>query len=114
MTRPACMSEDEHAAWLDANESVMATRSKASSPCVDCTPAFAAEMRLIDSCDGEPRVEPEPVPRTGAYHVALRREREGRIEAARELLLTGLSRAEVASAMGVTKPTVTRYLLEAG
>lgn len=50
MVKPACMTPEEYAAWSQTNGQL---RVKAGSPCFDCLPTFAAEMRAVDSCDGE-------------------------------------------------------------
>jgi hypothetical protein len=63
MSRPACMSDREWRAWLEANERLLSIY-RSESPCRDCTAAFAAEMRHVGRCDGEPvrRWCRQPVP----------------------------------------------------
>ena len=53
MTRPACMTTDEFAAWEEANRSVRGM-GKAESPCRDCVPLFHADMVAGGQCDGVP------------------------------------------------------------
>jgi len=45
------MTADEWAGWWDANL-LLHPRDRADSPCVDCTPAFAASQRA--ACTGSP------------------------------------------------------------
>jgi len=56
MRRPACIDDDEWALWRAANEAPAALTSWAESPCIDCLPGFAAEMRDAGRCDGTPGV----------------------------------------------------------
>ena len=48
------MDDDEWALWRDANAASPLNHARLESPCVECLPAFAAEMRAEDRCDGEP------------------------------------------------------------
>jgi hypothetical protein len=47
------MTRAELARWSEAN-ALFGGRLHASSPCEDCTRAFAAEMRFEGRCDGMP------------------------------------------------------------
>ncbi|MGO9205636.1 MAG: hypothetical protein ACLQBX_05500 [Candidatus Limnocylindrales bacterium] len=51
--RPACMTPGELARWSEANL-LFGGSNRAGSACEDCTPAFAAEMRVEGRCDGMP------------------------------------------------------------
>jgi len=57
--KPLCMTETEMRAWAGANVNC-APKEQATSPCEDCTPAFAAEMREQGQCDGEPGKGADP------------------------------------------------------
>ena len=105
------MTAAEFEAWEEAN--VMLFANQAASPCADCTAAFAEEMRAEGRCDGEPREEPERKPGMSSYHEGLRRERWSRIERAASLLEEGLSHADIARHMGVTRGCVTHWLITA-
>lgn len=52
--RPACITDEEYAAWRAANDSISAPDMRASSPCADCTVVFATVMAAIGKCDGFP------------------------------------------------------------
>jgi hypothetical protein len=54
-TRALCMTPDEWSEWRAFNARLHPdSHSWAGSPCVDCTPAFAAMQRAIYRCNGEP------------------------------------------------------------
>lgn len=57
--RAACMTPEESRLWEAAARGV---RNGGLRPCVDCPASFAADMRLAQSCNGEPRTAPDPVP----------------------------------------------------
>lgn len=65
--RPGCMLPDEFDSWQKANRT-QPFASQVSSPCDDCMPAWALEVRSqpINLCDGHPAgvedEEPEPEP----------------------------------------------------
>jgi len=63
---PACMTAQEFALWRAANRKLKSGTSAAKSPCFDCPLGFAADMRTIGMCDGQPGGVPEeddePVP----------------------------------------------------
>ncbi len=50
--RPACMDAEEYADWTARNRSAGA--EKAATPCHDCLPGFAADMRSEGRCNGTP------------------------------------------------------------
>lgn len=59
--RPACMTEQEHAAWLEAARELKARagngrrhKNVGVRPCQDCTQEFYRAMRAADTCDGVP------------------------------------------------------------
>ena len=53
--RPACMAPDEHEAWLRMNRRTATARAVAvARPCADCTLGYAAEMRAVGRCNGNP------------------------------------------------------------
>ena len=52
MRRPACMDDAEWELWRRASDAALIHRIV--SPCVECLPDFAAEMRVIGRCDGTP------------------------------------------------------------
>ncbi len=56
-----CMEPDELADWNRHNRTAaFSAHGKALTPCEDCLPAFALEMRAIGRCNGEPGgVEPD-------------------------------------------------------
>jgi hypothetical protein len=59
--RPACMSDEEWAAWSESNDRVIG-KARAALPCADCLPSFASEMRAEGRCNGIPRgTEGEPM-----------------------------------------------------
>lgn len=58
--RAACMSDEEWTAWSESNERLVG-KAHAVSPCVDCLPSFAAEMRADGRCNGVPRGTEEPM-----------------------------------------------------
>ena len=60
MRRPACMDDDEWALWRDANSASPLNHARLESPCVECLPAFAVEMRAEERCDGEPGEPGDP------------------------------------------------------
>ena len=114
MTRPACMTDPEYAKWLEPKGVY-----HPPSPCLDCLPDFAAEMRDIGQCDGEPRghlpeVEATPQEKRArsieAAREAKRRVRALAIAEAVELSACGLNQRQVAAAMGVTRSAVYQYL----
>lgn len=51
MFTPACMDAAEFELWQRANRD---THHPAQRPCFDCPLWFAAEMRAMDCCNGEP------------------------------------------------------------
>ena len=53
---PPCMSKEEFDRWSETNRStaLQGRAHQAVSPCEDCTPAFAEEMRRAGRCDGWP------------------------------------------------------------
>lgn len=125
MTKPACMDDAEYAAWTVQNESIYAQSHQAPSPCHDCVTAFALEMRAVDRCDGIPRgVEDDAPERSDGRSFenlnALRlnaekrhAEREVRIGIALAMFADGMTRRQIAEAMGVRHNTVVRYIKEA-
>ena len=50
------MDDAEWELWREANALTQRGRAQLDSPCPDCLPAFATEMRALDRCDGEPGV----------------------------------------------------------
>jgi hypothetical protein len=48
------MNGHELARWREANTALHGGVDRADSPCQDCTPAFADEMRFEQRCDGWP------------------------------------------------------------
>ena len=49
----ACMEPDEWALWLERNPQSLGFNA-AARPCQDCPLGFAAEMRAVSRCNGEP------------------------------------------------------------
>ena len=52
------MTADEYAGWREISDGLVAglrVGIQVKSPCVDCLPDFAAEMRGEGLCDGTPR-----------------------------------------------------------
>lgn len=49
----ACLEPDEWEAWQRANRTLNQS-SQASRPCDDCTLGFAADMRALGRCNGQP------------------------------------------------------------
>ena len=58
---PACLDGDDLAGWATFNGRL--TTHRATSPCVDCTPAFADEMRPLGRCNGTPGTDIAMPPR---------------------------------------------------
>ena len=50
---PACLDDDDLAGWSLFNQRITGP-GRATSPCADCTPAFADEMRPLGRCNGTP------------------------------------------------------------
>ncbi|HVA73459.1 MAG TPA: hypothetical protein VNF71_02700 [Acidimicrobiales bacterium] len=50
------MTKEEFARWSEANQraALQGRAHRAVSPCEDCTPVFAEEMRREGRCDGWP------------------------------------------------------------
>lgn len=59
---PACMSDREFELWVAANRAVTVL-AQLSSPCQECTWAFAREMRAEGRCDGSPGARLANTPR---------------------------------------------------
>jgi hypothetical protein len=55
---PACMGIDEFARWCAANRALHGVADQVSSPCRDCTAAFADEMQGVGRCNGDPAGDP--------------------------------------------------------
>ena len=129
--RPACMDAAEYAGWQAIN-STITTRVNTQSPCADCIPDFAAEMRDTGECDGTPGVIPrhsgaraDPAKRREYNRIKAMeyRRRRGAKDKAKEcaerrvravaLFDTGLTTREVAEWMHLQPATVRRYRREA-
>jgi len=52
---PLCMDADELARWQEMRDRSTSSSDRATLPCADCLPKFAAEMRSIGRCNGTPR-----------------------------------------------------------
>lgn len=52
--RADCMSDQEWSDWVRQNPLAINDGSIADRPCVDCPLGFAAEMRAIGRCNGQP------------------------------------------------------------
>ena len=50
---PACLDDDDLAGWSLFNQRITGP-GRATSPCADCTTAFADEMRPLGRCNGTP------------------------------------------------------------
>jgi hypothetical protein len=51
---PACMDADDLADWSAFNARIVG-KGRSTSPCFDCLPSFADEMRPLGRCNGIPR-----------------------------------------------------------
>lgn len=51
---PACMADDEYAAWAEMNSRMTSRSERAKRPCADCTLGYASEMRAVGRCNGTP------------------------------------------------------------
>ena len=81
--RPPCMMPGELARWSEANLLFVGSR-RALSPCLDCTPTFAVEMRLEGRCNGTPCGRAglrRPCPARPHDRPGLRNRRDGRTSA---------------------------------
>jgi len=54
--RPPCMDDADWAGWVRLDDSIGKNFLQATTPCVDCTVAYAAMMRTSGRCDKEPTV----------------------------------------------------------
>lgn len=66
-----CMTAEEWAGWQERNAHVSA---RVESPCVDCTCEFAAAMRAIGRCNGEPATAHRPLAEPADPRTQRRRE----------------------------------------
>ena len=56
MRAPLCMSQTEADLWaeMDRRDRMIGHRNRLEgTPCQDCNAVFAAEMRLVGTCDGK-------------------------------------------------------------
>jgi hypothetical protein len=123
--RPACMDSDEFGKWQDENR-ILSNVEQAESPCGDCLPVFALEMRAEDRCDGIPMgVEDEdrPLPPIKRHHkwpnlrlgpaVEAKKRREQTYQQglrAESLANEGHTQTQIAYHMGVSASAVSKYL----
>lgn len=119
------MDNLEYAEWLGHNNNLYSKKDRALTPCHDCVAGFALEMRMEGRCDGHPRGVEEDHPEQGNNRSydnqnALRinaekrhAERQVRIGIAVAMFADGMSRKEIAAAMGVRHNTVVRYIKDA-
>jgi DNA-binding NarL/FixJ family response regulator len=89
------MDDAEYEGWQDINRLCWATR--ALSPCVDCTKAFAAAMRAQDRCDSQPGTVGYTKPATRAETIAA-------------LYRDGYTQKAIAQTLGVSRSTVWEHL----
>jgi predicted transcriptional regulator len=105
----------EFAAWQEAAETVQ--RHARTYPCMDCTAEFAAEMRDIHACNGEPAPQLDDDMEIASVNMKLaaaqrRMERDARIVRAVALRREGLTMATIAKTIGIQVSTVSEYLTE--
>ena len=64
------MTDDEWTLWQEGIAALSWPQLRLLSPCFDCLPAFAAEMRKVDRCDGRPglRERVDETPRLRGWH----------------------------------------------
>jgi hypothetical protein len=51
---PLCMEPDELAAWKEMRARSTSYKDRTARPCTDCPLGFAAEMRAVSRCNGQP------------------------------------------------------------
>lgn len=106
------MDDDDWADWTALHLRLAAKADLDETPCHDCQAHYAAEMRAIGRCDGEPLAT---TPRESSPHVlASARSRRSRmlrrVERAASLRASGMTYAQIAREMGVTSGAVSKYL----
>ena len=89
--RPLCMDDEEWDGWQAGNR-VQPMQGQAGSPCEDCLPGFALEMRAVSRCDGIPTGvvdEDPPLPAIVRRRHARNRPSKARSEANRRAWAEG-------------------------
>jgi len=109
--KPKCMTDEDYRRWQLWNNRVVTMSEMAQSPCQDCMPDFAREMRAIDMCNGRPggfagTIAPHQIASIENRRKAMREA----ADRAFELYMQGMKQVDVAKTMGLSQSAISKYI----